>query len=119
VVRGAGGGAWPHFSHTLPAVDDGTYPTPEEAAKHGMPHGITHVVETRLKADGETAYVLLAIEANPPGFYLDENIVYRSEDGTWWPGDSGGGFSDRTLADLRADPPAQGLFDGERLAWPG
>ena len=55
------------------------YPTPEEAAKQGMPAGITHVVETRYKPGGELAYVLLAIEANPPGFYLDENLSYRAE----------------------------------------
>jgi hypothetical protein len=95
------------------------YPTPEEAAMHGMPAGITHVVETRLKTSGELAYVLLAIEANPPGFYLDENLVYRDADGEWQPGDSGGGgFTARSLADLRAAPPPQGLFDRERSAWP-
>lgn len=95
------------------------YPTPEEAACHGMPAGITHVVETRLKSGGALAYVLLAIEARPPGFYLDENLVYRGDDGSWMPGDSaGGGFTARTLADLRADPPPQGMFDGERGAWP-
>jgi hypothetical protein len=45
------------------------------AAKHGRPAGITHVVETRHKPGGEVAYVLLAIEVNPPGFYLDENLT--------------------------------------------
>ena len=96
------------------------YPAPEEAAKHGMPAGITHVVETRYKPGGEQAYVLLAIEANPPGFYLDENIVYCAEDGSWMPGDSGGGgFTDRTLEGLRADPPPQGLSDSfEHTPWP-
>ena len=44
-----------------------------------------------MKSGGGVAYVLLAIEARPPGFYLDENIVYRDDDGTWIPGDSGGG----------------------------
>jgi hypothetical protein len=85
-----------------------------------MPVAITHVVETRYKPGGELAYVLLAIEANPPGFYLDENIVYRADDGSWMPGDSGGGgFSDRTLEDLRAEPPPQGLSDSfDRTPWP-
>jgi hypothetical protein len=94
--------------------------TPQEAAKHGMPVGITHAVVTRYKPGGELAFVLLAIEANPPGFYLDENIVYRADDGSWMPGDSaGGGFTDRTLADLRADPPPQGLFDSfDQTPWP-
>lgn len=88
------------------------YATPEEAAKQGMPTGITHVVETRYKPGGELAYVLLAIEANPPGFYLDENLLYRADDGSWMPGDSlGGGFTDRTLDDLRSDPPPQGIWD--------
>jgi hypothetical protein len=96
------------------------YPTPEEAAKQGMPAGITHVVETRYKPGGELAYVLLAIEANPPGFYLDENLSYRAEDGSWMPDASaGGGFTDRTLDDLRSDPPPQGVSDSfDRTPWP-
>jgi hypothetical protein len=88
------------------------YPIPEEAAKHDMPAGITHVIATRYKPGGEMAYVLLAIEANPRGFYLDENVVERAEDGSWMPSSSvGGGFTGRPLADLRADPPPQGLYD--------
>jgi hypothetical protein len=96
------------------------YSTPAEAAKHGMPLRITHVVETRYKPGGDVAYVLLAIEANPTGFDLDENIVYRSDDGGWTPGDSaGGGFTARTLDDLRADPPPQGLSASfDRTPWP-
>jgi hypothetical protein len=96
------------------------YATPAEAAKHGMPLSITHVVETRYKPGGDVAYVLLAIEASPPGFYLDENIVYRTDDGGWMPGDgAGGGFTARTLDDLRADPPPQGLSDSfDRTPWP-
>jgi len=85
-----------------------------------MPAGITHVVETRYKPGGELAYVLLAIEANPPGFYLDENLSYRAEDGSWMPDASfGGGFTDRTLDDLRSDPPPQGVSDSfDRTLWP-
>ena len=88
------------------------YRTPEEAALDGMPSTITHLVETRYKAGGDVAYVLLAVEANPPGFYLDENLCERDPDGTWsGTASAGGGFTDRTLDELRADPPPQGLFD--------
>jgi hypothetical protein len=77
-----------------------------------MPAGITHVVETRYRPGGGVAYVLLAIEANPPGHYLEANLLYQEEDGSWRSGDSAGaGFTDRTLEDLRAEPPRQGLFD--------
>jgi hypothetical protein len=85
--------------------------TPEEAALSEMPAGITHEVQTIVDPGGRTAYVLLAVEANPPGFYLDENICFLREGGRWWAGDSGGGgFTDRSLADLRAAPPPRGLW---------
>jgi hypothetical protein len=88
------------------------FATPEAAALGGMPSGITHVVETRYKPGGEVAYVLLAVEANPPGFYLDENLCAREADGSWQAtAGAGGGFTGRTLPELRADPPPQGLFD--------
>jgi hypothetical protein len=75
-----------------------------------MPAGITHVVEVDEKPGGTRAYVLLAIEVAGTGFYLDENLCERAADGSWWPGSStGGGFTDRGLADLRAHPPPQGL----------
>ena len=75
-----------------------------------MPRGITHVVETRYNAGGNEAYVLLAIEAQPPGFYLDANLCERDSGGGWTPSASaGGGFSDLTLEQLRASPPPPGL----------
>jgi hypothetical protein len=85
-----------------------------------MPVGITHVVDIRYKPGGGVAYVLLAIDANPPGYYLDANLVYQDAGGSWQSGDSaGGGFTDRTLDDLRADPPPQGLFDSSSTTpWP-
>jgi hypothetical protein len=86
-----------------------------------MPAGITHVVECVIGERHESAYVLLAVEANPPGFYLDENMCYPFEDGSWWAGDSaGGGFTDRSLEDLRANPPSLGLLseDTSRLRRP-
>ncbi|MGN6379134.1 MAG: hypothetical protein ACTHNU_09305 [Gaiellales bacterium] len=80
--------------------------TPDEAAMSDFPAGITHVVECLMGERGESAYVLLAIEARPPGFYLDATICYRHEDGSWWPGDSAGGPpTGRSLEDLRANPP--------------
>ena len=89
------------------------WPTPEDAALETMPRAITHVVETRYTSGGDAAYVLLAIEARPPGFYLDENLCEREADGGWWATMSaGGGFTDRTLEDLRANPPPQGIYDG-------
>jgi hypothetical protein len=95
------------------------WPTPEDAALESMPRGITHVVTTRYKAGGEVACVLLAIEARPPGYYLDENLCERQAGGGWWgTASAGGGFTDRTLEDLRADPPPQGLYDGfDRGEW--
>ena len=75
-----------------------------------MPRAITHVVETRYDAGGDEAYVLLAIEAQPPGFYLDANLCERDSGGGWTPSESaGGGFSDLTLEELRASPPPPGL----------
>jgi hypothetical protein len=38
------------------------FATPEDAARSSMPAAITHVVESRLKAGGDAAYVLLAVE---------------------------------------------------------
>jgi hypothetical protein len=95
-------------------------PTPEDAARSSMPAGITHVVETRITPGGETAYVLLAVEVAGTGYYLDENLAWREPDGSWSSGDSaGGGFTDRTLADLRANPPRQALFDSkDATPWP-
>jgi hypothetical protein len=87
-----------------PRVDE--YATPEEAVSSSMPPGITHVVETLMSVDGQSAYVLLAVEVAGTGFYLDGNVTYREPDGSWAGDDSvGGGFTDRTLAELRADPP--------------
>lgn len=88
------------------------FATPEEAACESMPVGTTHVVASRMDADGNSAWVLLAVEVVGTGFYLDENICERSEDGSWFGGSSGGsGFTDRTLESLRADPPSQSLLD--------
>jgi hypothetical protein len=87
-----------------------TWPTPEEAALDTMPREITHVVETRRNPGGDEAYVLLAVEARPPGYYLEANLCERGPDGGWRPSASaGGGFTDRTLADLRAAPPPPGI----------
>jgi len=87
-----------------------SWPTPEDAAMESMPRGITQVVETRYNAGGNEAYVLLAIEAQPPGFYLDANLCERDSGGGWTPSASaGGGFSDLTLEELRASPPPPGL----------
>ena len=75
-----------------------------------MPHGITHVVQTRYNAGGDEAYVLLAIEAQPPGFYLEANLCERDPAGSWTPSASaGGGFSELTLEELRASPPPPGI----------
>ncbi len=95
------------------------WPTPEDAALETMPRAITHVVETRYKAGGDAAYVLLAIEARPPGFYLDANLCQRGAGGGWNPaGSVGRGFTDRTLEDLRANPPPQGIYDGfDHAGW--
>ena len=83
-----------------------------------MPRAITHVVETRYNAGGDEAYVLLAIEAQPPGFYLDANLCERDSGGGWTPSASaGGGFSDLTLEQLRASPPPPGL-EARRWAAP-
>jgi hypothetical protein len=86
------------------------YATPAEAAMETMPAGITHVVEVDEKPDGRRAYVLLAIEVGGGGFYLDENLCERADDGSWVPSaGAGGGVTHRSLADLRANPPPQGL----------
>jgi hypothetical protein len=86
------------------------WPTPEDAAMESMPRGITHVVETRYNAGGDEAYVLLAIEAQPPGFYLEANLCERDPAGGWTPSASaGGGFSELTLEELRASPPPPGI----------
>jgi hypothetical protein len=75
-----------------------------------MPATITHVVEVDEKPGSRRAYVLLAIEVAGTGFYLDENLCERAEDGGWvLISGAGGGFTDRSLADLRAHPPPQGL----------
>ncbi len=86
------------------------YETPVEAAMKSMPAAITHVVEVDVKPGGVQAYVLLAVEVSSAGFYLDENMCERAEDGSWVPSSgAGGGFTRRSLADLRAHPPRQGL----------
>jgi len=86
------------------------WPTPEDAAMESMPRAITHVVETRYSAGGDEAYVLLAIEAQPPGFYLEANLCERDPAGAWMPtASAGGGFSELTLEELRASPPPPGL----------
>jgi hypothetical protein len=86
------------------------YATPAEAAMETMPAAITHIVEVDEKPGGRRAYVLLAVEVTGAGFYLDENLCERAEDGSWLPSsEAGGGFTDRSLADLRAHPPPQGL----------
>lgn len=75
-----------------------------------MPARITQVVEVDEKPGGKRAYVLLAVEVTGAGFYLDENLCERAEDGSWvLVSEAGGGFTDRTVADLRANPPPQGL----------
>lgn len=44
------------------------------------------------------------------GFYLDENLCEKADDGSWVPSaGAGGGFTHPSLADLRANPPPQGL----------
>ena len=75
-----------------------------------MPQGITHVVQTRYNAGQDEAYVLLAIEAQPPGFYLEANLCERDPAGAWMPtASAGGGFSELTLEELRASPPPPGI----------
>ena len=65
-----------------------------------MPPEITHVVQTRLSAEGQSAWVLLAVEVAGTGYYLDENICEREHDGSWSPSSScGGGFTERSLDD--------------------
>jgi hypothetical protein len=87
------------------------FPTPEEAALHTMPGGICHVVESTVDSGRESAYVLLATEVTGVGYYLDENVCCRDSGGGWGPvASAGGGFTDRTLDDLRADPPRRGLW---------
>jgi hypothetical protein len=86
------------------------YATPVEAAMVSMPAAITHVVEVDVKPGGNQAYVLLAVEVSATGYYLDENMCERAEDGSWVPSSgAGGGVTHRSLADLRAHPPPQGL----------
>lgn len=71
-----------------------------------MPPGLTHVVVTKRSSDGRMAWVLLAVEVTGSGYYLDENLCQRDADGTWASdSSSGGGFTDRNLDSLRADPP--------------
>jgi hypothetical protein len=83
-----------------------SFASPEAAALDSMPTGITHVVVSRRSGDGGRAWVLLAVEATGTGYYLDENVSERNDDGTWAIDSSfGGGFTDRTLESLRADPP--------------
>jgi hypothetical protein len=86
--------------------DVARYATPEEAALDSMPPGISHVVATRRSSGGRSAWVLLAVEATGSGYYLDENVCEQTADGTWVSdSSSGGGFTDRSLDSLRADPP--------------
>ena len=86
------------------------FPTPEDAALDTMPKAITHVIRSQVGFDEESGWVMLAVEAGP-GFYLDENVLERAPDGSWLPSSSGGGgFTDRTLDDLRASPPQRTLW---------
>ena len=86
------------------------------AAGGSMPVDTTHVVEVRLSAEGDRAYVLLAAEVVGVGYYLDETICWLDDDGEWEGGDgAGGGFTDRTLEDLRADPPPPSLAEGRPM----
>jgi hypothetical protein len=65
------------------------------AARGSMPVDATHV-EVRLSTEGDSAYVLLAAEVVGVGYYLDETICWRDDDGEWVGGDgAGGGFTDR------------------------
>ena len=81
----------------------------EDAVTGGMPRDATHIVDVRVSEDGG-AYVLLAVEANPAGYFLDSNLAERCRDGSWLAADNAGdGFTDRTLEDLRTDPPPPGL----------
>ena len=87
------------------------FPTPEQAALHTMPEAYCHVVECTLDPDGKSAYVLLATEVTGVGYYLDQNVCCREADGGWRnDASAGGGFTDRTLEDLRADPPERGVW---------
>jgi len=66
---------------------------------------------TRLSSDGRQAWVLLAVEVTGTGYYLDENVSERNADGTWEiDSSSGGGFTDRSLDSLKADPPGMVPF---------
>ncbi len=98
-------------THNTAILDDAVvqgFPTPQDAALYSMPLDITHLVTTSIGPD--TAYVLLAVEVVGTGFYLDENTCQRYEDGSWGGGASAkGGFTDRTLADLRCNPPPRAL----------
>ncbi|HEY0388126.1 MAG TPA: hypothetical protein VGC71_06790 [Gaiellales bacterium] len=58
------------------------FASPEDAARHSMPNGITHVVASRATGDGG-AWVLLAVEVAGTGYYLDENICEQADDGSW------------------------------------
>ena len=87
------------------------FATPEDAASESMPLGITHLVASRVAQDGRSAWVMLAVEVAGTGYYLDENICERAEDGSWFGASScGSGFTDQTLDSLRAAPPRQSLF---------
>jgi hypothetical protein len=89
----------------------GGFPTPEDAASNSVPAKMAHLVQSRISADGQSAWVLLAVEAAGTGYCLDENICEREPDGSWSASSSGGGgFTDRSLDDLRANPPRQGLY---------
>jgi hypothetical protein len=89
------------------------FPSPEAAALASMPAANTHVVHTSIRSDG-SAWVLLATEVvgvAGAAYYLDENICERFEDGSWGQFSScGSDFTDRSLDQLRADPPLPTLF---------
>jgi len=87
--------------------------TDDITTQHRAALDATHVVEVRLSTEGDSAYVLLAAEVVGVGYYLDETICWRDDDGEWVGGDgAGGGFTDRTLTELRRDPPPPSLVEG-------
>jgi hypothetical protein len=86
------------------------------AARGSMPVDSTHVVEVRLSAAGDHAYVLLAAEVVGVGYYLDETICWLDDDREWVGGDgAGGGFTHLTLTELRRDPPPPSLVEGRPM----
>jgi len=72
----------------------------------------TRVVASQVAADDRWAWVVLAVEVSGTGYYLDENICERMEDGSWVGASScGSGFTGQSLDSLRANPPRQSLLN--------